>query len=81
MKANLETVKEQLSGNEKIIDSIRCSLEVFIFRQTVRPGILVATDTKLIFCADSIAGNELNEVYEYSDIKGITLQGIFHPFF
>lgn len=74
MKANVQTVQEQLNGNDKVLDSIRCSLEVFIYRQVVRPGILATTENKLIFCADSIEGNEVNEIYEYQHIKDISLK-------
>ncbi|MGF9966298.1 PH domain-containing protein [Bacillus rhizoplanae] len=72
MQANLETIKQNLDNRDEVLANIRCSLEVFIFRQTIRPGILVATKNKLIFCADSIVENELTEIYEYEDIGEIT---------
>ncbi|MDC2863670.1 hypothetical protein [Bacillus sp. BP-3] len=58
MQANLEMIKQNLNTSDKVLAHMRCSLEVFIYRQTIRSGILAATKSKLIFCADSVAGNE-----------------------
>jgi hypothetical protein len=70
-----ETMKEKLvtanllDQNENIISYIRCSMDVFIYVQTIRPGVLVLTDKKLIFIADSIPGNELIQVFEKNKIN------------
>ncbi|MCB5239094.1 hypothetical protein [Niallia circulans] len=37
MIADLQTIEQQLKNNETIKGTIRCSLEVFIYRKIVRP--------------------------------------------
>lgn len=81
MQANLETIILNLDNDYKVLSNIRCSLEVFITRNTMRPGILAATQNKLIFCADSFASNELTEIYQYKDISDIVLKkGIMNKY-
>lgn len=75
MQANLTKVKDQLlEKNETILATIKCSLKVFIYREVLRPGLLVATDNRLIFVADSIEGNELIEVYDYKKVEDMKLK-------
>ncbi|UFU00124.1 PH domain-containing protein [Radiobacillus kanasensis] len=75
MQAQLTTIKEQLlENNETILANLKCSLKVFIYREVLRPGLLVATDSRLIFIADSIKGNELNEIYDYDKVEDIKLK-------
>ncbi|MEK4872028.1 PH domain-containing protein [Niallia sp. FSL W8-1348] len=81
MIADLQTIEQQLKNNETIKGTIRCSLEVFIYRKIVRLGILAATEKRLIFCADSITGNELNESFEYVNMEDIQLkQGMLNQY-
>lgn len=54
MQASVETIKQHIDSKDNILGCIRCSLEVFIYRFTDRPGIFAATENKLIFCADSV---------------------------
>ncbi|WP_060680016.1 PH domain-containing protein [Virgibacillus halodenitrificans] len=60
-----------LTDRESIQVSLRCAMKTFIYRQVYRPGMLVATERRLIFVADSTTGNELIEVFEYRDINDI----------
>lgn len=81
MQVNLETIKQNLDSGDEVLANIRCSLEVFIFRNTMRPGILVATKNKLVFCADSFLGDEFTEVYEYKNITDIAFKkGIINKY-
>jgi Bacterial PH domain len=73
MIADLQILHQQLKKNETIQGYIRCSLEVFIYKKIVRPGMLAATEKRLIFCADSIPGNELIESFDYANIEAIQL--------
>lgn len=74
MQANLATIIEQyVEKNENVLANIKCSLQVFIYREVLRPGLLVATDKKLIFVADSIEGNELTEIYSYEKVENIMI--------
>ncbi|WP_255452081.1 PH domain-containing protein [Bacillus sp. AY2-1] len=61
MKANLETVKEHLKNNEEILSTIYCTIN---FGYISRFGILVATNKKLLFCADAMFGKGLKWEYE-----------------
>ena len=71
MRATKETVQEHLKDGERIWGVMRCSLNIFIHRQVNRPGLLAATDERLIFCGDSLAGDEILEVYPFENIKDI----------
>lgn len=74
MQADLETIKQNLDNGDEVLANIRCSFESLIYRNTMRPGILAATQNKLIFCADSLVRNELIEIYQYKDISNISLK-------
>ncbi|AIF45228.1 PH domain-containing protein [Virgibacillus sp. SK37] len=72
MRADVAYVKAcVLTDRESIQVSMRCAMKIFIYRQVYRPGMLVATEQRLIFLADSTRGNELMESFEYKDIKEI----------
>ncbi len=66
VKANLETVKEHLKNNEEILSTIYCTIN---FGYISRSGILVATNKKLLFCADAMFGKGLKWEYEYTEIS------------
>ncbi|MGE6619407.1 PH domain-containing protein [Bacillus mycoides] len=83
MKANLETVKQHLKTNEEILSAIYCTV---YFGYISRSGILVATNKKLIFCADYMFGKglkwgyEYNEISHFNDTKGFILEMPAPPF-
>ncbi|MHA7138154.1 PH domain-containing protein [Rossellomorea arthrocnemi] len=74
------TLKEKLvtarviDQGESIISYIKCSMDVFIYRQVLRPGVLVLTNEKLVFIADSIPGNELTQKFEKDKITSIKIE-------
>jgi hypothetical protein len=81
LKADITTVKKYLENDEHVLASIRCTLDVFIQRRTLRYGILLATNRKLVFCADGFEGSELVENYDYKDVKKFQYKrGLFHNY-
>jgi hypothetical protein len=68
MKANIETVKNHLLNNEEIITSINCTINLGYIE---RPGILVATKTRILFCADHLIGKGFSWEFEYDKITNL----------
>ncbi|WML48692.1 PH domain-containing protein [Neobacillus sp. PS3-34] len=65
MKANLETAKKYLKEREEVLSSLYCIIE---FGYINRSGILVATNEKLLFCADYMFRNGLKWEFKYDKI-------------
>jgi len=66
MKANLETAKEYLKETEEVLASLYCQIDV---GYTIRSGIMVATDDKLLFCADAMFGKGMKWEFHYDEIS------------
>lgn len=65
--------KEHLEPEEKIIETIKGSYETKIMgKDSVRKGILLATDKRLVFYAKKLTGYDL-EVFPYSTISSIEM--------
>lgn len=65
MKANLETAKELVKDTEEMLSPSYC---VIAFGYISRSGILVATNEKLLFCADAMFGKGMKWEFEYEKI-------------
>jgi hypothetical protein len=68
MKANIDTINKYLSNNEEVLSTLFCTIKLGYIS---RPGILAATNKKLLFCADSMFGKGLKWEFEYSEISSL----------
>ncbi|MED1470094.1 PH domain-containing protein [Bacillus salipaludis] len=66
MKANIETVKKYLKDTEEVLSSLYCAIN---FSYIYRSGILVATNDKLMFCADAMFRKGLKWEFHYDKIS------------
>ncbi|WP_410984042.1 PH domain-containing protein [Bacillus cereus] len=78
MENMLEQAKGKLYEGENIVSHMKCSLETFIYRSVMRPGVLVLTNRRLFFCGPDIAGNTLFEEFLFDNISTIKVkEGLF----
>lgn len=56
MQTTMDDIRQKLQPDEEILACIRCSTKIFTYGLQVVPGLLTATDRKLIFVSNSIAG-------------------------
>ena len=49
MQKSLGKIKEQLDSTENILCTLQCSFDQYVNRNCARPGILVATEQRMIF--------------------------------
>ncbi|MEN1937557.1 PH domain-containing protein [Paenibacillus sp. 102] len=74
----LDQAKERLLEDENIVSYLQCSLETFIYRSVMRPGVIVLTNKRLFFCGPDIAGNTLFEEFSFDNISTIKVkEGLF----
>lgn len=71
MGNGLNEITKVLENDEKIILSLNCSIRTFIYRQVYRPGIMVATNKRLIFKGLNLGDIDFIEKFEYDKISSI----------
>lgn len=49
MQKSLEKIKKQLDSTENILSVLQCSFDLYVNQNSSRPGILVATERRMIF--------------------------------
>lgn len=67
----LEKAKGMLDKDEELLICLECSIRTFIYRQVYRPGVLLATNKRLLFYGMNLSGVELVEKYDYDNISSI----------
>ncbi|WP_379132561.1 PH domain-containing protein [Paenibacillus sp. sgz500958] len=65
MRTSQEQINEYLNPNEEIVATAHCSINP---GYVSRGGVLVATNERLLFCADHMFGEGLQWMYEYNEI-------------
>ncbi|OUB34536.1 hypothetical protein BK708_05735 [Bacillus thuringiensis serovar yunnanensis] len=68
MQNILGQAKKILSSDEKVLDFLYGSLDVFEFRHPVRPGVLIATNKRLFFYGPDVVGNPWVNEYFYENL-------------
>ena len=74
MENVLDQAKEKVNEDENIVSYMKCSLETFIYRSVMRPGVLILTNRRLFFCGPDIAGNTLFEEFSFDKISAIKVK-------
>ncbi|PEW07884.1 MULTISPECIES: PH domain-containing protein [Bacillus cereus group] len=69
MQNLLDQAKTILSSDEKVLDFLHGSLDVFEFRHPVRPGVLIATNKRLFFYGPDLVGDPWVNEYFYENIS------------
>ncbi|MEB9974706.1 PH domain-containing protein [Bacillus cereus] len=69
MQNLLDQVNTILSSDEKILDVLNGSLDVFEYRHPVRPGVLVATNKRLFFYGPDLVGDAWINEYFYENLS------------
>ncbi|PFR31065.1 hypothetical protein COK19_03485 [Bacillus cereus] len=74
MENMLEQAKGKLYEDENIVSYMKCSLETFLYRSVMRPGVLILTNKRLFFCGPDVAGNTLFEEFAFDQISTIKVK-------
>ncbi|ANC11209.1 MULTISPECIES: PH domain-containing protein [Bacillus cereus group] len=76
MQKSLGKIKEQLDSTENILCTLQCSFDQYVNRNCARPGILVATEQRMIFYGTPFMNfkNEIVEEFLYEGISSFTLK-------
>ncbi|OFD77162.1 MULTISPECIES: PH domain-containing protein [Bacillus cereus group] len=69
MQNLLDRAKTIVSSDEKVLDVLQGSLDVFEYRHPVRPGVLVATNKRLFFYGPDLVGDAWINEYFYENIS------------
>ncbi|MFY4777003.1 PH domain-containing protein [Metabacillus sp. RGM 3146] len=66
-------IEDMLDHGEIVLASFHCSLEIFIYRIVPWPGVLTATNKRVLFYAEGFMGkgNEIVNEYQYERIHSI----------
>ena len=67
----LNEITKMLENDESIISSLECSIRTFVYRQVYRPGVMVATNKRLIFKGLNLGDVDFIEKFEYERISSI----------
>lgn len=71
MNEILNKITGILDEDEEIVSSLQCSIRTFIYREILRPGIIVATNKKLLFYGFNLGDIEFIETFQYNNISSI----------
>lgn len=69
MQNLLDRAKTILSSDEKVLDVLHGSLDVFEYRHPVRHGVLVATNKRLFFYGPDLVGEAWINEYFYENLS------------
>lgn len=71
MGKGLNEISKILENDETILSSLECSIRTFVYRQVYRPGVMVATNKKLIFKGLNLGDVDFIENFKYENISSI----------
>lgn len=74
MQKSLKKIKKQLDSTENILSVLPCSFDLYVNQNSSRPGILVATERRMIFYGPPLLNlkNEMVEEFLYEKISSFT---------
>ncbi|OQR53506.1 hypothetical protein CDB3_29240 [Bacillus sp. CDB3] len=76
MKNLLEKINKKMNSTENILCTLQCSFDLHVNRNCSRPGLLIATERRMLFYGVPISNfkNEIFEEFLYENISSLTMK-------